>query len=424
LEKEDNMALTKELIVVGIPTVDPSKLEGRWHPRFALFLRNLVIPSGFTVRFITKWNGSLPDARESIMKRALELGARYLFLLDDNVLAPVQVLDHFLATLLTTKQSAAITTTLNNYSCVLFNMDCVGKLQEPWLNNDLLYSRIDRATDGFVFIDDKVVCELVNETVKEKEEKPLVDVIKPRQVTIPEPVTIVIPCWKADSQLLKCLAAIYQNTDYPFKLVIVGNNLDEDSYKTLNGFPNIQVIVNDESFGWATSINQGIEVSKTNLICLLSCGAVVSKGWLSKLVCELVQDVGAVVPTTNNFSGLQNVLRNTGNMLPEETDLVSCVCLLTTKQVLSAVGLMDESFSMLSSGDDFDFMLRLGRAGYKKLIVREVFVPTTNGYDNKGSVAYRRNQKAWVKSGINSLLRKHGQDVVKEFLPSLNLEVE
>lgn len=423
-----NDNVQKPILTIGIPTRDPGSEHGRWRPEFGLFLRNLKLPDDFEIVYVTEWGGSVSIARETILKKAIAGGARYLLFLNDDILAPSNVLVELLGVFAPGSNVGAVCgTPVASFACCLLSLDFVRKMETLSLGSPTMFLP-DLAKIGCVVISKDVGCqrmnfEAQNTTEANETDEPVVfakpDIIEP---VVPEPVTIIVPCWNSADLTTRCLKAVFRFTDYPFKIITIDNGSSDKTAKVLEAFGVEKIVTNEENLGWAIAINQGIEAAKTELVCFLDNTTEVTEGWLSRMVDCMTENVGAVAPTTNLFGGPQNILNNTGNRQPQETDYVVGMCLLTSKKVLSVVGVLDETFGVTYGGDDIDFALRLGKAGFRKVIARDVYVNHKGHADVNKMNVYKQDPVAWYKRGVEALIAKHGLDDIKKYLPTLDVK--
>jgi GT2 family glycosyltransferase len=165
----------------------------------------------------------------------------------------------------------------------------------------------------------------------------------------------------------------------------------QQSLTLLKGLQRVTVITNQENRGFPIAANQGIRVSKGNQVLLLNNDTIVTTGWLRRMLEALAGDsrIGLVGPCSNHVSGSQCVAvsyqqledldgfawdwgkRNNG--IYADTDRLVGFCLLIRREVISAIGLLDEQFSPGNFEDD-DYCLRTIEAGFRAVIARSSFV--------------------------------------------------
>jgi GT2 family glycosyltransferase len=90
--------------------------------------------------------------------------------------------------------------------------------------------------------------------------------------------------------------------------------------------------------------------------------------------------------------------------LVEEVDIVNGCCLMVRKEVVAAIGFVDEGFFLIH--EESDYCLRAGRAGFANGVLAEALVW------HKGSSSFRREgrrfQRYYDARNLVRLLKKHG----------------
>lgn len=171
---------------------------------------------------------------------------------------------------------------------------------------------------------------------------------------------------------------------WTLNLVIDGADKEVEKYvKSIAKYrDNVKYIVNKKSQGCIKASNQVMSMATNPYVCLVNNDIVVPRNmshWLHRLITfAKADDVGAVAPVSDYVMGIQNVTYNSkiiGNVC-DSTFLIP-FCTVFKKEVLDKVGLFDERFQLEngSSGDgDLDMSIRIRDAGYRLVIVRDVFI--------------------------------------------------
>lgn len=189
----------------------------------------------------------------------------------------------------------------------------------------------------------------------------------------------------------QCVEALKQTTE-DYELVIVDNaSSDRTSgyLRELEAAGDATVIFNQRNEGFAAGCNQGVASAGNELICLLNNDTVPREGWLDAMREALQHRVGIVgsklllldgtlqhagiefqycMEPKPHFWPLHRFLREPGdtpeaNVL-EEVPAVTGACLLTTKDVWTRVGGMDEGYAV-ANFEDLDFNLAVRDQGMK-----------------------------------------------------------
>ncbi len=220
------------------------------------------------------------------------------------------------------------------------------------------------------------------------------------------------------------IQSLYQNTNYPFELIIVDNHSKDNTIKFLKELEktknNVKLILNENNLGFPKGVNQGIKKAAGNYILIANNDIVLTKGWLARLIeiAESDTKIGLVGPRSNSVSGMQldkeakygtiiemhnyaGVLKQNNNGRLLEFPRVAFLCTLIKKEVIEKIGGLDERFSPGNFEDD-DFCLRAQLAGFKTVIAQDVFIHHygSKSFTAEGMEKYKArlevNQKVFV----------------------------
>lgn len=208
---------------------------------------------------------------------------------------------------------------------------------------------------------------------------------------IEAPVDIVIPAFNQLDYCRQCITSILQNTDVPYRLVLVDNGSTDGVGEFFDAVPGAIVVHTGENLGFAGGINRGLAHCDGHAV-LLNSDTLVPRGWLGRLVRALEADeyLGMIGPMSNCVSGeqlIEGLAFDTldavsayadalhaqhGDAVRDTARLVG-FCLLVRDRVLRDVGTLDERFGIGNFEDD-DYGLRVLRAGYRLGIAEGAFV--------------------------------------------------
>ena len=156
---------------------------------------------------------------------------------------------------------------------------------------------------------------------------------------------------------------------------------------------------------------------------LLNNDVVVTTGWLVRMLqctAAVIDSVGLVGPRSNFVSGPQQMevaydnlaeldgfawdFGKTQNGVMVEVSRLVGFCLLIKREVIDAIGLLDEQFGIGCFEDD-DYCLRAIAAGFRAVIAGDAFIHHHGGRTFVGTgvdcgAILRENERRFAKSGL------------------------
>lgn len=206
-------------------------------------------------------------------------------------------------------------------------------------------------------------------------------------------IDIIIVNWNTRDMLKACVDSIVRSLTFlDYQITVVDNYSGDGSVKMLReDFPGVKVIKNDANLGFAKANNQAIRESDSNFILLLNSDTVVTEGSIGKMMeaMEKNREIGILGPSLaypdgriqlsfyNDPTPLRELYRaffleKLSNIRNRErvrkgglicTDWIMGACMLIRKDVIDAIGLLDDKVFMYY--EDFDICLRARKAGWK-----------------------------------------------------------
>jgi GT2 family glycosyltransferase len=225
-------------------------------------------------------------------------------------------------------------------------------------------------------------------------------------------VDIIIPCWNHDRYTARCLMSLLR-TKHDFRAILIDNGSTDKTEGLFNWFkaqrPETVTVKNEDNLGFVRAMNQGFALADADVV--IQCNndvEFVDPDWLDLLLAHFTDGVGAVGPVSTYVLWHQWV---TLDGLPDhhENTLLSGFCLALSRECLEDVkdasgSILDERFGM-GGNDDLDLCIRIGDAGYKLVVGRDVFVK------HEGSVSLKTYTKERYGSSEESMADVNRLDV-------------
>ena len=261
-------------------------------------------------------------------------------------------------------------------------------------------------------------------------------------------LSIIIVNWNVKHYLERCLLSIIKNTsNLDYEIIVIDNDSTrDDSKKFLADFKaeaNMKIILNNQNLGFAKANNQGIKQAQGEYILLLNPDTeIIKEGSLAKAVelmkknkdwgvlgCRLLGADKKTQLSVRSFPKViaqimislklhhlflqSKILKNyfRPNFNYQETSSVDQVMgafLLTKREVLSKIGLLDEKFYIWF--EEVDFCKRTKKAGWKVVYSPE---PTIIHYGSQSfvQVLSLAKQKIYNRSAIYYFKKHHPRKV-------------
>ena len=253
-------------------------------------------------------------------------------------------------------------------------------------------------------------------------------------------LSIIIVSYNCRSLLEQCLRSISESqTKYRFEIIIIDNQSTDDTRAMLSArYPLIHLIALRENIGFARANNLGFRTAAGRYILLLNPDTVLpEQSTLDKLVsfletrddiaaagCRLVfpdysyqvGDAGYRPTLRRTFCfalGLSSIFPNwfRGLFLADhlllrkewiEVDWISGACFLLRREVIDAVGGLDESFFMY--GEDAEWGCRITEAG-----LTIAYIPTISVIHVQGGTQYHDGHRVFSTKWLDGLSRLYKQ---------------
>lgn len=208
--------------------------------------------------------------------------------------------------------------------------------------------------------------------------------------------SIILLTYNALKYTKECIDSIGRYTRGSYELIVIDNASNSDTLAYLEELAQknsrVVFIANKENAGFPKGINQGIRAARGKYILIANNDIVVTEGWLDRMIeaAESNPEIAIAGPLSNEVSGFQRDREAKYKTIPEmhkyaaklrkknKGELfffprVAFLCTLIKKEVIEKIGGLDERFTPGNFEDD-DFCLRAQLAGYKTVILKDVFI--------------------------------------------------
>ena len=248
-------------------------------------------------------------------------------------------------------------------------------------------------------------------------------------------VSIVIVTYNSADYIEACINSIYARcgrSAYGLEIIVVDNHSSDGTVGILKErLPSVELLENDENYGWGRANNQGVARAKGEFVVVLNPDTLAEDGWLEALIQPLIARRRLLTtPKILIYDG--STIGNCGNILhftglaftrgygadkeacavSEPVSYVSGCCFAVRRDEFLQLGGFDEAIFLYH--DDLDFTCKAYLAGFESL-----YVPTSViRHDYRLEVAPEKF--FLLEKGRYVFLRKYlsAGDVLR-FLPSL-----
>lgn len=265
-------------------------------------------------------------------------------------------------------------------------------------------------------------------------------------------LSIIITSYKNPELLKVCIDSIRKNctlTDY--EIIVADSATEEDTELMMQeSFPEIRFIASKENIGFSGTVNNGLQAAQGRFILILNGDIVVKKESIEKLLDHIKNnpETGIVGPQLLNFNEtyqpstfrfyapLTIVYRRTflgrfgfakkhldkflmkdfDHQDTREVDWIMGSSLMTSREAVDRVGLMDSRFKLYF--EDTDWCRRFWENGYKVIYLPEAKMYHYHGRGSAGKGALRSllsNKLTWIHIGsaIRYFMKYSGKPLPK-----------
>jgi GT2 family glycosyltransferase len=198
---------------------------------------------------------------------------------------------------------------------------------------------------------------------------------------------VIIPVWNRCELTRDCITALAKTTEgLSWELIVVDNHSTDGTQAFLSSLGgDVQIILNQENFGFAKACNQGAQAARGKYLVFLNNDTVPQDGWLRALVAEVdghpevgivgskllygdgtVQHAG-VVFLRSKLSPYHIYRKAPADLsavnVRREFQVVTGACMLVRSQLFNKLGGFDERFR--NGFEDVDLCLKAREKGYR-----------------------------------------------------------
>jgi len=191
---------------------------------------------------------------------------------------------------------------------------------------------------------------------------------------------IIMIIWNELDVTKKALESIKNNSNFPYRLILIDNNSEQNTKQWLKTIEKTQefgetiVIFNKENLGWIKGINKGLEIADSKYICFMNNDILCGYNWLHNMIdtMEKYPEIGLANPKGNETSENKKIkdLNEYAKTLEKENknkfiELEHCsgFCMLVKKEVVDKIGYLDEVYGF-GYYEDNDYSYKAKKAGY------------------------------------------------------------
>jgi GT2 family glycosyltransferase len=204
-------------------------------------------------------------------------------------------------------------------------------------------------------------------------------------------VTIILLNWNGAGNTVSCLAALATTTYPNYGIVVIDNGSTDDSVARIkSSFPDTCIMETGRNLGYAGGNNLGIRYAlehSADYVWILNNDTIVDPGCLQQMVEAAESDkrigmVGSMIfyldtPQVIWYAGGTVDLKGGGRTrhigkdepdigrhdTPGETDYITGCSMLVRRELIDAIGLMDENYFLYF--EDVDWCLKARKSGWK-----------------------------------------------------------
>lgn len=255
-----------------------------------------------------------------------------------------------------------------------------------------------------------------------------------------EPVHVIVPIFNGYEFLPPLFDSLENNTSTAHRLTVIDDGSSDPRIwpwlcDRLESWPHCRLLRNERNRGYPESVNRAAK-SLSGHVVLLNSDTEVPPGWLERLMAPILRDptVGSATPFSNAATICSLPLINNDNPLLEgaTTEAVDEIlrlvrsdtaaieiptgvgfCMALSRHAIERVGLFDAEAFGRGYGEENDWCMRARRAGFRHLLVPNLFVHHHHG----GSFPSTERTRL-AREGLAKVARRYPEylPAVREFI--------
>ncbi|GAC1313688.1 MAG: hypothetical protein NVSMB2_01990 [Chloroflexota bacterium] len=249
-------------------------------------------------------------------------------------------------------------------------------------------------------------------------------------------VSIIILTYNQLEYTRLCVDSVLRHTHIPYELIFIDNASTDGTIDYLRTLPDVKIVANAHNLGYAAGNNQGLALARGAFVLLLNNDAIVTDGWLERLVASMRRDprVGIAGPRSNYVAGAQLVpevpYRSLADLdgyaaqralgFGESGSYASTIvgfCMLVRRELIERIGGLDPVFGS-GNFEDTDYCVRALLAGYICWIADGAFV---HHYGHRTFIGAKIDWRASMKRNGKIFAEKWGLPLEGEMLAAFDL---
>ena len=247
-------------------------------------------------------------------------------------------------------------------------------------------------------------------------------------------IDVVIPVYKGAAQTRACIESVLAAPGEARPAIIVVDDATPDPeiaayLRGLAAQGRITLLVNEANVGFVQSVNRGMALHPDCDVVLLNSDTEVANDWLDRLQAAAYSDarVATVTPFSNNaticsypFEGWKGGVPGTLGLAALDAIFASVnagrtielptavgFCMYIRRDCLAALGAFDAERFGRGYGEENDFCMRAGKAGWRNIMAADVFVY------HEGSVSFSEERFDLMEAAGPALIAIHPEYPLK-----------